>query len=146
MSFNFQRGDLCGVKFQATDNKGNPLQGLTAVNVTGWTMDLTKALFDVTNTGLAGQGTGRIAGKPDIDGSFNYDYDADAPATFGPPNMKAGQNGFLQFFVTPTQAFQVPVIVEKEHYENPGMMSQIKGSVSVKMNALLGPIVYPGFP
>ncbi len=137
MANNFQRGDLCGIQFIVAG--ANPY----TLNVTSHNLDLSVLLFDITHTGLNGAGTARLAGKPDASGTVNADYDADASPFLNTPNIRPGAAGTIAFFVAgPTgapsaQSIQVPVIVEKVHFES-SVQSQVKYSFEVKQNVLAG--------
>ena len=130
----FVRGDLAPVAFRTAT---------TFFNITGYTLDHSVLLFDVTHTGLAGAGTARISGKPDCAGTINYDLDIDN-APFGTHfSVTPGTSGLMYFYISNTNvgianlglAITVPVIVEKLHFET-AITSQLKGSIDTKMNLL----------
>ena len=133
MSDNFQRGDLCPAVFQ--------LSGGTAytLNITGHNLDISSLLFDVTHAGHAGAGTARIAGKRDVSGQVKMDYDADrTPYALG---LVDGYSGIMLFYVTPTRAIQIPVIIEKVNYQS-ASQGKVEFGCDVKMNILAGVLVY----
>jgi hypothetical protein len=113
------------------------------LNVTGYSLEHSLLLFDVTSTLQGGAGTARIGGKPDMKGTINYDLDIDL-APFGATlAMTPGTSGIMYFYVSNTnvpgqilgKAIQCPVIVEKLHWEG-AITSQVKGSIDVSMDAL----------
>lgn len=138
MTYNpaFQRGDQLPVSFQAL-GQGN----VAVLAITGYTLDVSVLLFDVTNTSTGGN-TARLAGKRDASGTINYDFDANSPTYLTPPNLVEGVSGVMLFFVKPNNPIQVPIIIEKMHLES-SVTSELKGSCDVKMNALAGQFVYP---
>lgn len=135
---NFQPGHKLPVAFQPTGG------GLSTLNVKGWNFEEDGALFDVSNTGHNGR-TARIAGKADTKGSVNADFDADVPPYLPPPSIRFGTTGIIQWFVTPTKAVQLPVIVGKLHFEA-SIESEEKYSFDVSENVLVGVPVYPATP
>lgn len=133
MADNYQRGDLCPVVFQPSNGPAYTL------NVTGHNLDISSLLFDVTGTRHGGAGTARIAGKRDVDGSVAMKYDADlAPYAL---YLIDGVSGMMLFYVTPTRPVQVPVIIEKVHYQCT-VGSDVEFVCNVKMNILAGALVY----
>jgi hypothetical protein len=140
----FVRGDLSPVAFRTPT---------TFFNITGYSLDHTILLFDVTHTGLGGAGTARIAGKPDMKGTVNYDLDIDL-APFGATlSVLPGTSGIMYWYISNTnvpgnilgKAIQVPVIVEKLHWET-AITSQVKGTIDVSMDALASGGTGPTFP
>lgn len=130
----FVRGDLTPVAIRTPNG---------FLNITGYTLDASCLLFDVTHTGFGGAGTARISGKPDVSGTINYDLDIDA-APFGASlAMFPGTSGLMYFYVSNTnapigilgKAISCPVIVEKLHFET-AITSQVKGSIDVKQDLL----------
>lgn len=152
---NFQRGDLCPVKYlPLTIPPGTPwpppppnLAQATLLNITGYSFDDSILLFDVTNTGLNGAGTARIAGKGDLAMTVNADYDADASPWLPIPNIVKGSLGIILVYVGAYSAqsirfIQFPVVVEKLHGDST-TTQQVKYSFDVKENVLAGLRVYP---
>jgi hypothetical protein len=142
----FTRGDLAPVAFKTANG---------FFNVTAYNLDHTILLFDVTHTGYAGAGTARIAGKPDCKGLVNYDLDLDF-APFGQKfGILPGTSGLMFWYIGNTNAqsggtvfgsaIQVPVIVEKLHFET-AITSQLKGSIDVSMDLLAAGGTGPTFP
>ncbi|HLN30476.1 MAG TPA: hypothetical protein VK395_22220 [Gemmataceae bacterium] len=146
MANNFQRGDLCPVVFQPIG--GSPV----TLNITSHNVDFTSTLFEVTHTGLNGAGVARIAGKQDASGTVKADYDSDLSPYAASPNIRNGVSGVILFYVgAPTapvgvtgqqppvqgKPLQVPVIIEKVHYES-AVHNQVKFSFEVKLNVIAG--------
>lgn len=133
MANNFQRGDLTPVIFVPSGGTS------VTLNITGHNLDIMSALYDVTHTGFGGVGTARIAGKPDASGSVKMDYDADrTPYAL---SLLNGIRGLMLFYLTPTRAIQVPVIIEKVSYVST-RDSQISFGCEVKMDVIAGLLVY----
>ncbi len=146
---NFQRGDLCGVAFQAVS--GGNADTVVTLNVTQHSLEDSAKLFDVTHTGLNGIGTARIAGKNDLHGTVHADFDADQPPYLDPPHITSGTSCLMIFALSappgtgPNPAgsgsvqrqITIPAIVEKVHYQSQ-VTSQVKYSFDVKMNVIAG--------
>lgn len=94
----------------------------------------------MTSTGAGGL-TARLAGKRDISGTVQADYDLDIPP-YGPVGIFDGLSGICAFNLNPLKAVQAPVIVEKVHYES-AVESEVKYSFDVKANSRAGFLVYP---
>lgn len=133
--FNYQRGDFVGVVFAAT--------GLApyTLGIKSHSLDLTCLLFDVTST-LSGGITARISGKLDAKGTVNADFDADAPPYGNPPAIIPGVRGICLFGVSAVRAVQVPVVVEKLHFES-SVEAEVKYSFDCSMDSLAGQFVFP---
>lgn len=135
MSDNFQPGHLCPVRFKP--DGGND----ATLNVKSHNLDLTALLHDVTGTRHAGV-RARIGGPADAQGTVQADFDLDEAPYHDPPSIRPTVRGLMFFHISPTKAIQVPVIVERLHFES-AVESQVKYSFDVKMNALAGALVYP---
>ncbi|MCC6421628.1 MAG: hypothetical protein IT429_25695 [Gemmataceae bacterium] len=135
MSDAFVAGWQAGVSFQPAGGAS------TEVPVTGHNLDIMAQLFDVTQTSHNG-GTARIAGKTDVSGTVNGALDADAMPHNAPLSIRPGTRGIILQKITPTKAVQVPVIVEKLHYEA-AVGNEVRFSFDVKYNVLAGDLVYP---
>lgn len=137
---NFQRGDLSPVSW-APQNLG-----FTALlNVKESTVDVMVILFDVSHTGLGGD-TGRIRGKRDASGTVHASIDLDAPPWGNTVVLNEGQPGIMLQFVGPTKAIQLPMCVERLHFQGANMQKECDYSFDAKMNKLAGFLVYPTFP
>lgn len=138
MANNFHGGENQPVQFAVTGG-ANAL-----LNVTGHSLDIMRILFDVTNTSHGGD-TARISGKRDASGTVNADFDADLPPYLNPPNIIEGVLGIMLFFYSPLvlgRPIQVPVIVEKIHYQS-AVDAKTIYSFDVKMSKIAGALVYP---
>lgn len=131
---NFSRGDVCPIQFR-------PLGGNVAtLNVRRHNVELSHLLYDCTNSGTGGS-TARLAMKADASGNVEADFDLDAPP-YGPPSIIDGIGGVIAFYLSPTKALQLPVSIEKVRYET-STETAVKYSFDVKMNVLMGLVVYP---
>lgn len=139
MSDNYQAGAFAPVQFQVLG------QGQVALlNVTGHNLDDLIALIDVSGTRHAGL-TARLAAKADAAGTVNAEFDADNPPYLNPPNIRKGVSGILLAYYSALslgRPFQVPVIIEKVHYET-SVAAESKWSFDWRMNAIAGVFVYP---
>ena len=138
MAFNYQRGDFCPVLWQPAGG------ALATLNIKAHSLDISSLLFDVSNTGsslLTGGLRARIPGLRDVQGTVSADYDLDSPP-YGAISIFDGLSGVCGFNLSPLKTLQVPVIIEKVHYEM-AVESEIKYSFDVKANSRAGLIVYP---
>jgi len=137
----FVRGDLAPVALRTPTG---------FMNITGYSLDHTVLLYDVTHTGFGGAGTARIGGKPDVAGTINADLDIDLAPFGGTLAILPGTSGIIFFYVSNTnvpgqvvgKAVQVPVIVEKLHWET-AIQSQLKYSLDIKMDILAPNVAAP---
>jgi hypothetical protein len=135
MSNRFQRGDLLPCQWQPTGGI------LVSLGVSGKSADFMSLLFDVTNV-LHGGTTARIAGKRDGSGNLNFHFDADAAPWQPVPHIVDGVTGVIVYGVSTIGAIQIPIIIEKIHFEDK-VESDLLWNFDWKLNALAGFLVYP---
>lgn len=134
MANRFQRGDLLPFRW------ANALGVVFNIGIKGKTTDFMALLFDVTNTNHGGL-TARIAGKFDGQGNVTITWDADQPS-FGPPLIVPQANGIIAYGVSLVGVVQIPVVVEKVHWEDK-VESEFSWNFDWKFNTLSGLLVYP---
>ena len=139
MSGNYQSGHNTGVYFEVLG------QGtVSSLCVSSHSLDISVLLFDVTGT-CHGGNTARLAGKRDAAGTVNAFFDADSPPYLNPPYIREGVSGVMLFYFSSLalgRPMQVPVIIEKVHYET-AVAGETKYSFDVKMNSLAGTFAMP---
>lgn len=142
MSYNFQPGFSTGLQFQATGQGSVAL--LTAI--ASKSFDWTCLLINVSGSNMVQAGrTGRLAGPQDSAVEVTLHYDADNPPYLNPPLIRPGVSGILLYHhaaVTLNRPIQIPVIIEKLHFED-GYETETKWGVSLKENAYAGLFVLP---
>lgn len=140
---NYQPGFACPVQWVPYD-LGKISGRLVTLDVESHSVDISVILSEIMHTGLGGD-TGRLANRRDASGTVNADFDADLPPYLDPPRLREGQSGYILFYYSALslkRPIQVPMIIEKLHYEMQ-QGSHTKYSFDVKMNALIGTIIYP---
>jgi hypothetical protein len=138
VAYNYTRGDFGYFLFQAA---GGPL---TTICVTAHNIDIEVLTYEIINT-CSGGLMWKLTGRTDAKGTFNADYDLDAPPYVAPQSIIAGTRGIAVFGLAPNKGIQMPSIIKKTHYEI-AMQAQVKYSSDLELDARQGQLVYPAFP
>lgn len=135
--FNFQTGEFCPVAWQASGG------ALVTLNIRSHNLELSVLLLDVTTTGSGGVRS-RIASLFDVSGTVETVFDLDIPPYAPAPAILPGYKGVALFFIAPNAAIQVPLSVEKLHFQS-AVDKEVVYSWDGKCNSLAGAVVYPAY-
>lgn len=127
--------------YQPTVTGGGAAGVAFTLNITGHSLDIEVLTFNVTHTGSGGNAM-RIGGYRDCKGTVNAHFDLDLPPYLIPPSIYESSTGVMLFWLSPSRAIAVPVIVKKVHFASK-VDAAVEYSFDVEMAANYGGFSYP---